>query len=189
MKKIVNIVILPVFLLAVSDLQIDLDYDGKLDVVSIKKDGEHNRIVYKLSTRKGQSFESDALESYNSQIQHLEKSKNGFKYKETFMRGGISAQFRYEKKSKKMQLIGMEHYEDGNAAHVGSGESSVNLLTGKYIAQWAYVNYKKLKLITPPQTIRYYKFDKIYIDNFVFMIDKYYALDNGEEDTFSLADK
>jgi len=187
MKKIALLLIANLtLLLATADLQIDLDHDGKLDEVSIKKDGKHKRIVYSLSSLNGKTFKSDALESFSSQIQHLRESKNGFKYVETFMRGGVAFQFRYEKRSKKMQLIGMEHHEFGNAGHDGRGESSVNLLTGKYIAQWAYVDYEKDKLITPPQTVRYYKFDKIYLDNFAFMIDKYYALDNGKKDVFIL---
>ena len=185
-RMILGVLISTMFLLSNQSLQTDLDHDGKLDEVSIKKDGEHKRIVYTLSSMSGKSFQSEALESYSSQIQHLEKSKNGFKYRIDFMRGGTACQFRYEKKSKKMQLIGMEHYEFGNAGHEGKGESSVNLLTGKYIAQWAYADYKKMKLITPTQTIRYYKFNKIYLDNFAFMIDKYYALDNGKENIFPL---
>ena len=185
-RMILGVLISTMFLLSNQSLQTDLDHDGKLDEVSIKKDGEHKRIVYTLSSMSGKSFQSEALESYSSQIQHLEKSKNGFKYRIDFMRGGTACQFRYEKKSKKMQLIGMEHYEFGNAGHEGKGESSVNLLTGKYIAQWAYADYKKMKLITPTQTIRYYKFNKIYLDNFSFMIDKYYALDKGKENTFPL---
>jgi len=170
-------------------LNIDLDNDGKIDKVYIEKKKNQCHIVYTLSSQGEEELKSSALETYNSQTAFLEKTKSGFKYSLGFMRGGVSFQFRYEKTTHKMRLIGMEHYEFGNAGHDGRGESSINLLTGKYISQWSYVDYEKNKLITPKPTIKKLKYSKVYLNDFSFIIDEYSELDNHNRKQFSVRKK
>ncbi|SDG50937.1 hypothetical protein SAMN05421827_107117 [Pedobacter terrae] len=57
------------------------------------------------------------------------------------MRSGYACQFRYRKNEKRMRLIGMSEYAFGNATHDGSGEASINLLTGDYVGDWHYFDY------------------------------------------------
>jgi len=66
----------------------------------------------------------------------ISETKSGFKISVNFMRAGYTSQFRFNKKTKKVQLIGMSRYEYGNAGNEGSGESSVNLITNDYIGNW-----------------------------------------------------
>lgn len=86
------------------------------------------------------------------------------------MRTGYSAQFRFEKKEKRIRLIGMSRYEFGNAVNDGSGESSVNLLTGDYIGDWNYfdhfANNEKGELIKIPTIKTKMVFRKIYLKDF-----------------------
>lgn len=69
-----------------------------------------------------------------------------------------------------MRLIGMDRYEFGNAANDGSGESSVNLLTGDYIGDWNYydpsANEEAGELIKIPTIKTKMLFAKIYLEAF-----------------------
>ena len=171
------------------ELNMDLDNDGKRDRVYMEKKLTQSYIVYNISSQGKEKLKSSALESYNSQTAFLEKTKNGFKYLLNFMRGGMSFQFRYEKKTHKMRLIRMKHYEYGNAMHEGSGESDINFLTGRYIFQWAYVDYEKDKLITPKPTTKKLKLPKVYLNDFSFIIDEYSELDSHRRTQFSVRKK
>ena len=109
-------------------------------------------IVCKLSTLNYESISSKPIEILNEPSGIIE-TKNGFAFFNDWMRAGYKNQFRYNSKTKRIQLIGMSRYEFGNAANDGSGESSVNLLTGDYIGNWNYYDMEKDSLIKIP-TIR-----------------------------------
>ncbi len=189
MRKLLILLITLTLAWSNQELNIDLDNDGKKERVYIDCGDDKCHIVYSLSSLGKWKWQSSVLEKYNSQTAFLEKTKSGFKYKQNFMRGGLAFQFRYEKSSYKMRLIGMEHYEFGNAGHEGRGESSINLLTGKYISQWSYADLKKMKLITPKPTIRKLKLSKVYLDDFSFMIDEYGELDEHRRTEFFVRTK
>lgn len=113
----------------------DLDGDGIDDKVYL--DPSRSVIVCELSNqnfRKAGSYPVD----YAAETARLEPTRNGFEFRNNFMRAGYGAQFRYSSFLKQVQLIGMSRYEFGNAANDGSGESSVNLLTNHYIGNWNY---------------------------------------------------
>lgn len=113
----------------------DLDGDGIDDKVYL--DPSRSVIVCELSTqnfRKAGSYPVD----YAAETARLEPTRNGFEFRNNFMRAGYGAQFRYSSFLEQVQLIGMSRYEFGNAANDGSGESSVNLLTNHYIGNWNY---------------------------------------------------
>ncbi|HFU75351.1 MAG TPA: hypothetical protein ENK66_03810, partial [Arcobacter sp.] len=115
MKKSLILLITLTLAWSNQELTIDLDNDGTKDKVYRECNDTHCYIVYSLSSRGKEKLKSSPLEYYDSQIAFLKKTKSGFKYSLGFMRGGMSFQFRFEKKTHKMRLIGMEHYEFGNA--------------------------------------------------------------------------
>lgn len=116
----------------------DIDNDGKNDTIFV--DVEKSTIVCNLSTLNYKSISSKPIEILNEPSGVIE-TKNGFAFFNDWMRAGYKNQFRYNSKTKKIQLIGMSRYEFGNAVNDGSGESSVNLLTGDYIGNWNYFDY------------------------------------------------
>jgi hypothetical protein len=96
----------------------------------------------------------------------IAKTKNGFEFFNSWMRAGYKNQFRYNSKTKKIQLIGMSRYEFGNAVQDGSGESSVNLLTGDYIGNWNYFDIATDRLVKIPTIRKKMKFKPIILEDF-----------------------
>lgn len=145
----------------------DLDKDGVKDTVYLDK--EHAIIVCKLSSNSFQSILSKPIETLNDQS-GIKETKNGFEFYTDWMRSGYKNQFRFNQKTKKIQLIGMSRYELGNYAHDGSGESSVNLLTNDYIGHWNYCKLNKNdelgELITLPTIKTKMKMSIINLESF-----------------------
>jgi curved DNA-binding protein CbpA len=137
----------------------DLDKDGIMDRVYIEK----NRIICRLSTQQFKEMQSQEIETFNSGIR---EARNGFSFYIHWMRAGYENQFRYDSKTKRIQLIGMSRYEFGNAANDGSGESSVNLLTGDYVGDWNYSDEEREELIKIPTIKTKISFGKIYLEDF-----------------------
>ena len=115
----------------------DLDGDGVKDTVYLSR--KASIIVCRLSSQKFAKIQSQPLGNLNDNA-GIRATKNGFELFNDWMRAGFKTQFRYSKKSKKVQLIGLGRYSYGGATHDGSGESSVNLLTHDYIGGWNYFN-------------------------------------------------
>ena len=136
----------------------DLDNDGIRDTVYLSV--EDSTIVCRLSTQNFAKIASKPIEILNTQS-GVSETQNGFQFFNDWMRAGYKNQFRYNPKTKKIQLIGMSRYEFGNAANDGSGESSVNLLTGDYIGNWNYSVWEdeddKLIKIPTIKTKMYFK--------------------------------
>ena len=166
MKKITIILTLTIvtnFTFGQNKLVKDIDNDGKNDTIFI--DLEKTTIVCKLSTLIYESVSSKPIEFLNEPSGIIE-TKNGFAFFNDWMRAGYKNQFRYNSKTKKMQLIGMSRYEFGNAANDGSGESSVNLLTGDYNGNWNYYDMEKDSLIKIPTIKTKMKFNAINLEDF-----------------------
>jgi len=166
MKK--NIIILTLtivtnFTFGQNRLVKDIDNDGKNDTIFIQV--EKSTIVCKLSTLNYESISSKPIEILNEPSGIIE-TKNGFAFFNDWMRAGYKNQFRYNSKTKRIQLIGMSRYEFGNAANDGSGESSVNLLTGDYIGNWNYYDMEKDSLIKIPTIRTKMKFKTINLEDF-----------------------
>ena len=150
-----------------------LDLDRIMDTVRL--DREDGVIVCRLSTqgfRQTKSRPTD-MESNSS---YLKETRNGFEFRNNWMRAGYACQFRFDAKMRKMQLIGMNRYEFGNAANDGSGESSVNLLTGDYIGNWNYYDMEHDKLIKMKSIKLKMPLPKTYLDQ--FSEDTYYNYPN-----------
>ncbi len=144
----------------------DVDFDSVNDTVYIDK--VKSVIVCKLSTQQFRPIESKPVEI--NEHSFISESKKGFEFSYPEMRSGFSAQFRYDKKQKKIRLIGMGKYSLGNIVGDESGKSSVNLLTNKYIGNWNYyddlANNEKGELVKIPTIKTKMNFGKIYLENF-----------------------
>jgi len=152
----------------------DIDFDGKKDTIYL--DLKTAQLVCRLSRQNFNKIATENVEASNDNA-HIESTKNGFEYRCNWMRTGYASQFRYNKVLKKVQLIGMSRYEFGNAANDGSGESSVNLLTGDYIGNWNYFDANKNELIKIPAIKTKMAFRKVFLENF------------SEDTYFGFADK
>jgi hypothetical protein len=141
----------------------DIDNDGKKDSIFIEVD--KSTIVCKLSTLNYKPVSSKPIEILNEHSGIIE-TKNGFAFFNDWMRAGYKNQFRFNSKTKKIQLIGMSRYEFGNAVQDGSGESSVNLLTEDYIGNWNYYDIEKDTLIKLPIIRTKMKFKTINLEDF-----------------------
>jgi hypothetical protein len=177
MKKIIAILTLTIcanFSLGQNALVKDIDLDGKSDTVYI--DAKKSTIVCVLSSMNYKPVVSKPIEILN-ETSGITETKNGFEFFNSWMRAGYKNQFRYNSKTKKVQLIGMSRYEFGNAVHDGSGESSVNLLTGDYIGNWNYFDIGTDRLVKIPTIRKKMKFKPINLENF------------SEDTYFNYADK
>lgn len=145
----------------------DIDFDTFNDTVYIDSDSLY--IVCKLSTQEFVPIFSVVNGVEDGEF-GVSSTRNGFEYYSRAMRGGFACQFRYDVKSKMVQLIGMSRYEFGNATNDGSGKSSVNLLTGDYIGDWNYydltANKGQGKLVKIPTIRAKMQFEPTYLENF-----------------------
>lgn len=145
----------------------DIDFDGKNDTVYIDQD--EGTIVCRLSSQNFKKLKSKAME-VTSDNSSIKATRNGFEFRNNWMRSGYAGQFRYEKAEKRIRLIGITAYAFGNAANDGSGEESANLLTGDYIGNWHYydhlANNGKGELVKIPTIKAKLKFEKIYLEEF-----------------------
>lgn len=141
----------------------DIDSDGVIDYVYL--DTLDYKIVCKLSTKKFKPIYSktNLTDDLNSRIR---ATKNGFEFRVNYMRAGFANQFRYDPKTKNIQLIGMSRYEFGPANNDGSGSSSVNLLTNNYIGDWNYYDMEKEQLIKMSTIKTKMYFPKQYLENY-----------------------
>ncbi len=176
MKKLIIILfcimLIQTYIFGQDKLLKDLDGDMKNDTVYM----EDSRIVCRLSSLNFKKIQSMEIEILN-EMSGIRATKNGFEFFNDWMRAGYKNQFRYDKNTKRIQLIGMSRYEFGNAANDGSGESSVNLLTNDYIGNWNYFDDEQDKLIKIPEIKTKMYFGKIYLENF------------SEETYFNFAEK
>ena len=141
----------------------DIDFDGVRDSVYV--DVKTSCIVAKLSTKGFKAIRSKSIGILNENS-GITETRNGFEFFNNWMRAGYENQFRYDPKTKKIQLIGMSRYEFGNAANDGSGNSSVNLLTDDYIGDWNYFDNERELLIKIPTIKTKMKFDRINLEDF-----------------------
>lgn len=171
MKRILQIFILISscnFMDAQNRLLKDIDFDSVKD--SIFLDRKESVIICRLSSEGFKVQKSLPIEYLDEISSGISETKNGFELNNNWMRSGYSAQFRFEKQAKRIRLIGMDRYEFGNAANDGSGESSVNLLTGDYIGDWNYFDHlasnENGELIKIPTIKTKMLFRKVYLQDF-----------------------
>lgn len=157
----------------------DLDLDRIPDTVRLNK--EEGIISCRLSTLAFRPVNSEGTDMEANA--YIKETRNGFEFHNNWMRAGYACQFRFDGKLRKMQLIGMSRYEFGNAANDGSGESSVNLLTGDYIGNWNYYDEQHEELIKMKPIKQKMPLPKTYLDQ--FSEDIYYQYANQCSALFS----
>src|SRR5690606_39615291 len=86
----------------------DLDNDGIKDSIYIDED--RYTIICRLSTQNIEIITSKPIEALNYPS-GVKETKNGFEFFNDWMRAGYKNQFKYNPKTKKIQLIGMSRYE------------------------------------------------------------------------------
>lgn len=169
MKKLLTLIIalnIYGFTYAQDMLIKDIDLDGKKDSIYI--DQKEWKIVCRLSTQNFKKIKSKKIETSGDNT-YIKPKKNGFEITVNWMRSGYACQFRYEKNEKRIRLIGTSEYAFGNAANDGSGEASVNLLTGDYIGNWHYYDHlanEKGELVKIPTIKAKMPIKKIYLEDF-----------------------
>lgn len=183
MKAIILALMIFPIILSAQDKTVLSDFDGDKIKDKVYVDQDNMGIAYELSSQK---FKKVFAPFEDSGEISLVPSKNGFKIDINHMRAGNSYQFRYEKETGKMRLIGMSRYEFGPASNDGSGESSVNLLTNEYIAEWNYFDDFKNKLIKIPTIKQKMNFPKVYFDT---MKNEFSIYTDKDVDNFSAAKK
>ena len=170
MKKLLALILIlstNLLVFAQEKLVNDIDFDGKNDTIYIDK--KEWKIVCRLSTQNFKKLKTKAMEMA-SDNSYIKSTRNGFEFRNNWMRSGYAFQFRYEKVEKRIRAIGITEYAFGNAANDGSGEASANLLTGDYIGNWHYfdhlANNEKGELVKIPTIKVKMKFKKIYLEEF-----------------------
>ncbi|MBO6200753.1 MAG: hypothetical protein J6N74_03935 [Chryseobacterium sp.] len=181
-KKFLFVLLFPSLIFA-QENRISEDFDGDNIPDKLYLDSKIGAVVYELSSQKFKKVSSDGFEDIGEIF--FDKTKHGFKVKLNQMREGYAYQFRYEKETGKMRLIGMERYEFGPANNDGSGESSVNLLTNTYIGEWNYFDNQKVKLIKIPTIKKKMVFPKTYFDT---LTDEFYTY-MEKDSNYYLAEK
>ncbi|MET7001502.1 hypothetical protein [Chitinophaga defluvii] len=174
MKQVIVSVILALLFTAVyaqdfnpnDTLILDMDFDKKTDTIIFDK--TRAVIISMLSTQKfiARTSLELAFEEPLSGIRKTSGTFNGFTYFVPHMRAGYHCEFTYNKSLKKIQLTAMTRYEFGPANNDGSGESSINLLTGNYVGDWNYFDMESDELVKIPTIKRKITLPKTYLENF-----------------------
>lgn len=155
---IISLIFTPVVIFGQDKLVKDLDHDGVEDIVYF--DSGQLAIVCKLSSQDFREIRSGKL-SNSDDFVRINVTQSGFEFHEDWMRSGYTLQFRYNQTDQKIRLTGMSRYDLGQASGDGSGYSSVNLLTDKFIGEWNYLNGKRRTLIKLPVITSTMNFPKI----------------------------
>lgn len=161
-KKFLILLTFPTLFFA-QEKMLSADFDGDNIKDKVYLDSNNGAVVYQLSSQKFNKVSSDQFEDSGEIF--FGKAKNGFRVSLNQMRASNAYQFRFEKETGKVRLIGMERYEFGPANNDGSGESSVNLLTNTYIGEWNYWDNHKTELIKIPTIKKKMVLPKTYFDN------------------------
>jgi len=156
----------------------DLDGDGVKDTVNIvtyifecdSANENHTKIICRLSSLQFQEIQSEKIMidywTFFEIQSGLVSTKNGFEFYVNYTRDSLKGQFRYNKKMKKIQLIGMSRYEIGDSDGDNKGKSSVNLLTNKHIGYWQMYDYNLDKLFKVSTIKTKMDFGTIYLEDF-----------------------
>lgn len=120
---------------AQSTRKIVKDFDGDLKKDTIRIDGDRKALVLRLSTQKYKLVISNPIDYLNFG-NTLVATRNGFEFWNNYDRSGFISVFLYSKAAKKMQLVQMRRTDDllgRDHPNEGLFESSINLLTNKYV--------------------------------------------------------
>lgn len=153
MKQLVLLLSLTFFcpLIAQSNRQIAKDFDGDKIKDTVYIDSDLDKLVCLLSSNNFKKIESLKIRSLNFG-NTLVETKNGFQFWNDYGRSGWINEFEYNAKEKKMQLIkiyrtdyDIDRQKYGEAVKNGSGKSSIDLRTNRYVGNFYDVHDGKLR--------------------------------------------
>lgn len=146
----------------------DFDGDGKKDSVFI--DSDKDILMLWLSTQKYKRVESKEITHLNFGNTLVATAK-GFEFWNDYDRSGFISVFAYDKMAKKMRLVQMRRSDDKlGRDHPNEGlyESSVNLMTNKYVGIIrTRIKGKVMKTIINAELV----FPKTYLETFSDLIN------------------
>ena len=146
----------------------DLDGDGKKDSVFI--DSDKDILMLWLSTQKYKRVESKEITHLNFGNTLVATTK-GFEFWNDYDRSGFISVFAYDKIAKKMRLVQMRRSDDKlgrDNSNEGLYESSVNLITNKYVGIIrTKIKGKVIKTIINAELV----FPKTYLETFSDLIN------------------
>ncbi len=143
----------------------DFDGDGANDVVCAIEKGEEEDVKLMATLRNGKIVLSS--KSTSTCCGSMSQKSGVIDVHSKGMRGFSYYKFRWDKPAMDFRLIGYETESFGNAAHDGSGTSSLNLINGDFIAEYNSWNEKKQDLVTLPKVKRKIPVSKkMYLKNF-----------------------
>lgn len=124
----------------------DMDNDGVNDTIYFNK--TELTIVCKLSTHNFKPLLSKQIKTIGmSYSAGIETTRNGFTFYIDYENGGFKNRFRYNPKTKKVQLIGISLYEHEKDKKQVEAKSNVNLLTGDFIGNTTFYGVENLRTI------------------------------------------
>jgi len=124
----------------------DMDNDGVKDTIKFNR--AELTIVCKLSTHNFKPLFSKQMETIGvGNSAGIETTRNGFLFYIDYENGGFKNRFRYNPKTKNIQLIGMNLYEREKNKKRVEAESNVNLLTGDFIGNTTFYGVENLRAI------------------------------------------
>ena len=164
MKKIILLLSTTLTLFANQTLWIDIDGDGKQDKIELVKQKSSVIVQCKL-TAQNRVYRSKPF-PYTIKEASLSKKKRGFILKASLHRTEISYQFRYQPKTKKIRLIGLNYLSMvGNIEHSTSYISSLNLLTQKFVGEYEYYSTNTKEYTKLPTFYTKFPVKKFYLNS------------------------
>ena len=158
----------------------DIDFDRIKDTICI--DSKASTIMCKLSSLNFQELSSEHIEVLNFDS-GLKSTIDGFEFYNNGMRAGFKNQFRYNVNTKKVELISLSEYYYGNMSGEGSGQSSMNLLTGEYIGNWSYFDIAHDTLVEIPTIKTKMNFKRVTLED--FNADVYFDFSEKSESVYN----
>lgn len=162
MKKTLLLLSTTLTLFANQTLWTDIDGDGKQDKIEILKHNDVVSVRCKL-TATNRAYKSKPF-PFSKNNSTLEKRKNGFLLKGSPYLEELRYQFRYDKKSKQVELIGLDYnHLTKNIQRSTNSKNSINLLTNKFVGEWEYFNSKTKEFMKLPTFKSKFQTNKFYL--------------------------
>ena len=162
MKKTLLLFTTTLTLFANQTLWTDIDRDGKPDKIELVKANNMVSLQCKL-TATNMAYKSKPF-PFSKSNATLKKSKNGFILKATPYLEELRYGFRYDKKSKRVELIGLDYnHLTKNIKHSTYSKNSINLLNNKFVGEWEYFSPNTKAVMKLPTFKHKFKTKKFYL--------------------------
>ncbi|GHC50189.1 hypothetical protein [Ulvibacter litoralis] len=157
-----------------STREIIKDFDGDRIRDTVYIDSDLDKLFCVLSINDFKKTASQEIRSLNFG-NTLVETPNGFEFWNDYGRSGFINEFKYDSKTRKMQLVkikrtdyDIDRNKYGPEVRYGSGKTSINLVTNKYVGDFYVVRDEKLKKL--PTIYSELVFPTTYLESFSDMI-------------------